>query len=142
MARARVAWIAQAALTLSGAGAMVYLSLVLLTRPLHSGITPDVWAALVYLLPALAAGSAFRILWRRWRKDYLGHEATVTRVFRGSVARVWVQGVPYSAFVSAPVQQGDRVILKSLEYQGAPIRTDFVAEKASAVGSPPAAGTT
>lgn len=142
MARARVAWIVGAVLTLSGAAAMAYLSLVLLTRPLHSGITPDIWAAIVYMLPTLAAGPAFRVLWRRWRKDYLGHQATVTRVFPGSMARVWVEGVPYSAFIREPVRRGDRVILKSLDWQGAPIRADFAAEKTGASGSAPSGGAT
>jgi hypothetical protein len=127
MGRARVASIA----AVLGAGAalagLAYIGFVNITRPSHSGVTPDFVAAIVVLLAGGVTAQAGAALRRRWRSDYIGREATVSRISRNRYARVRVDGVPYWAFVKDEVHRGDRVLLQANKVDGVPILADFVA---------------
>ncbi len=130
MGKARVAYLLSFAFLLGvGIPGFAYLSIVLFSRPLHSGITPDIIVAIVAFLVGTSVGSTCTVLRRRWRTEFLGQVATVGGMTRGPTARVVVAGIPYWAFIKEPVRKGDKVVLTSTTIEGAPVRTDFVAEK-------------
>ncbi len=103
-------------LNLVGIGYVFY---VLASRPLHSGLTPDVVAALVLGLAGVGVAQVGTVLRQHGRADFVGRQATVTSV-RTSVARVVVDHVPYWVYVKEGVARGDHVPLASTELQGAP----------------------
>src|SRR5438445_12956192 len=120
MARARIAFVgAVLGSCVAGAG-LAYIGFVFATRPSHSGLAADSIAAIVLLLAGLVVGQIGTFLRRRWRRDYIGHEAVVSWVSRNRYARVRVGGVPYWAFVRDEVKRGDRVSSRGLESKAWP----------------------
>ncbi len=130
MGRARVAFVGALLGICVAVAGFAYSGFVLSTRPLHSGLTADLVAAIVMLLVGLIVGQIGTILRRRWRRDYIGREAVISWVSRNRYARVRVDGVPYWAFVRDEVKRGDRVILQAAEVDGMSVRADFVAVRA------------
>jgi len=134
MGRARLAsGVAVLGISAAVAG-LAYVGFVNTTRPLHSGVTTDFAAAIVLLVAGTALAQIGTLLRRRWRRDYIGREAIVSRISRNRYARVRVDGVPYWAFVRDEVNRGDRVILQAAEVDGVPVLADFVAVRANPPG--------
>src|SRR3989454_6788157 len=106
MRRARVASVGAMLGIGVAVACLAYIGFVTATRPLHSGVTADLVAAIVVLLAGTVIARVGTLLRRRWRRDYIGREVTVSRISRDRYARVRVDGVPYWAFVRDQVSRG------------------------------------
>ena len=139
MRRARVASVGAMLGIGVAVACLAYIGFVTATRLLYSGVTADLVAAIVLLLAGTVIARVGTLLRRRWRRDYIGREVTVSRISRDRYARVRVDGVPYWAFVRDQVSRGDRVLLQASEIDGMPVRADFVAVRANPGASDPRA---
>ena len=139
MRRARVASASAVLGICVAVASLAYIGFVNATRPLHSGVTADLVIAVVLLLAGTVIARVGTLLRRRWRREYIGREATVSRVFHDRYARVRVDGVPYRAFARDQVNRGDRVLLQAAEIDGVPVLADFVAVRANPEASNPRA---
>ena len=97
MRRARVASVGAMLGIGVAVACLAYIGFVTATRPLYSGVTADLLAAIVVLFAGTVIARVGTLLRRRWRRDYIGREVTVSRISRDRYARVRVDGVPYWA---------------------------------------------
>src|SRR5207244_7316965 len=137
MRRARVASVGAMLGIGVAVACLAYIGFVTATRPLHSGVTADLVAAIVVLLAGTVIARVGTLLRRRWRRDYIGREVTVSRISRDRYARVRVDGVPYWALVRDEVSRGDRVLLQPPEIDGMRVWADFLPVRTDAGVSGP-----
>src|SRR2546425_11143372 len=133
MSRARIAYVGAMLGIGVAVACLAYIGFATATRPLHSGVTADLVAAIVVLLAGTVIARVGTLLRRRWRRDYIGREVTVSRISRDGYARVRVDGVPYWAFVRDQGSRGDRVLLQASEIECISGGGGFVAERANHV---------
>jgi membrane protein implicated in regulation of membrane protease activity len=125
--RARVAFLGAIVGASLGLASFAYLAFILMTRTPHSGVTTDINVALVMMFAGILTQMTGTILRRRWRVDYFGREAIVSRILKDGYASVRVDGIPYLAFAKEEFHKGDRVLLQAPTLDGVPVRSEFVA---------------
>src|SRR2546430_17693230 len=95
MRRARVASVGAMLGIGVAVACLAYIGFVTATRPLHSGETEDLVAAIVVLLAGTVIARVGTLIRRRWRRYYIRREVNVFLISRDRYVIVTFDGVPY-----------------------------------------------